>query len=88
MYLILDLHAAPGGQGRDANISDDDPAKSSRWEREENRRQDVSNRPIWDLYKAITRAIRDVDTAHLVIVEGIGWAITAAGFLIHGTATW
>ena len=32
IYLILDLHAAPGGQGKDANISDYDPNKPSLWE--------------------------------------------------------
>ncbi|MDG2525744.1 cellulase family glycosylhydrolase [Stenotrophomonas sp. HITSZ_GD] len=32
MYLILDLHAAPGGQGNDINISDRDPAQSSLWD--------------------------------------------------------
>lgn len=32
MYLILDLHAAPGGQGHDANISDYDATKPSLWE--------------------------------------------------------
>lgn len=32
MYLILDLHAAPGGQGNDINISDRDPSKPSLWE--------------------------------------------------------
>ena len=34
IYLILDLHAAPGGQGKDANISDYDPTKPSLWERD------------------------------------------------------
>lgn len=29
MYLMLDLHAAPGGQGRDAAISDYDTSKPS-----------------------------------------------------------
>ena len=29
MYLILDLHAAPGGQGNDLNISDRDSSKPS-----------------------------------------------------------
>ena len=120
MYLILDLHAAPGGQGKDANISDYDPAKPSLWESEENRRktvalwrklaeryanepwiggydilnepnwtfegkdkngrEDVSNQPIWDLYKAITRAIREVDAKHLIIVEGNGWGNNYGGF--------
>lgn len=32
MYLILDLHAAPGGQGNDINISDRDPDKPSFWD--------------------------------------------------------
>ena len=32
IYLILDLHAAPGGQGSDAAISDYDPDKPSLWE--------------------------------------------------------
>ena len=31
MYLILDLHAAPGGQGSDLAISDRDPSKPSLW---------------------------------------------------------
>jgi hypothetical protein len=120
MYLILDLHAAPGGQGRDANISDYDASKPSLWESEENRRktvalwrrlaeryanepwiggydilnepnwtfegkdkngrEDVSNQPIWDLHKAITRAIREVDTKHIIIVEGNGWGNNYNGF--------
>jgi endoglucanase len=42
MYLILDLHGAPGGQGHDRNISDYDPAKPSLWESEENRRKTVA----------------------------------------------
>ena len=37
IYLILDLHAAPGGQGRDPNISDRDPSKPSLWESELNK---------------------------------------------------
>ncbi|MBS1510996.1 MAG: cellulase family glycosylhydrolase [Bacteroidetes bacterium] len=32
MYLILDLHAAPGGQGNDLNISDRDSSKPSLWQ--------------------------------------------------------
>lgn len=42
MYLILDLHGAPGGQGKDANISDYDPSKLSLWESSENRRKTVA----------------------------------------------
>ncbi len=42
MYVILDLHAAPGGQGKDGNISDYDPKKPSLWESEENQRKTVA----------------------------------------------
>ena len=37
MYVVLDLHGAPGGQGYDAAISDYDPTKPSLWESVENR---------------------------------------------------
>lgn len=32
LYLILDMHGAPGGQGKDSNISDYDSSKPSLWE--------------------------------------------------------
>ncbi|MEZ4840483.1 MAG: cellulase family glycosylhydrolase [Flavobacteriaceae bacterium] len=52
MYLILDLHAAPGGQGHDANISDYDPTKPSLWESEANQQKMIT---LWqklaDRYK-------------------------------------
>ncbi|HVK50858.1 MAG TPA: cellulase family glycosylhydrolase [Pseudoxanthomonas sp.] len=32
LYVILDLHAAPGGQGNDNSIADRDPSKPSLWE--------------------------------------------------------
>lgn len=114
IYLILDLHAAPGGQGKDANISDYDSTKPSLWESAENRRKtvalwkklaeryanepwiggyDLLNEPNWDIddagnvngcscnlnttlwsfYKEIIKAIRTVDSNHLVIIEGNCW---------------
>ncbi|ALJ12552.1 cellulase family glycosylhydrolase [Sphingopyxis macrogoltabida] len=42
IYLILDLHATPGGQGNDLAISDRDPAKPSLWQSEENRRKTIA----------------------------------------------
>lgn len=42
MYLILDLHAAPGGQGHDANISDYDSTKPSLWESKENQQKMIA----------------------------------------------
>ncbi len=41
IYLILDLHAAPGGQGEDAAISDYDDTKLSLWESKANRDKTV-----------------------------------------------
>ncbi len=42
MYLILDLHAVPGGQGKDANISDYDETKPSIWESEANQKKMIA----------------------------------------------
>lgn len=42
MYLILDLHATPGGQGKDAAISDYDDTKPSLWESAANRSKMVA----------------------------------------------
>ena len=42
MYLILDLHAAPGGQGNDINISDRDPDKPSLWQSEANQQKTIA----------------------------------------------
>jgi hypothetical protein len=42
MYLILDLHAAPGGQGNDAAISDYDASKPSLWQSEENQKKMIA----------------------------------------------
>ena len=42
MYLILDLHAAPGGQGNDLNIADRDTTYPSLWASEENQKKTVA----------------------------------------------
>ena len=42
MFLILDLHAVPGGQGNDVNISDRDGSKPSLWENEENQKKTIA----------------------------------------------
>lgn len=113
MYLILDMHAAPGGQGKDANISDYDPSKPSLWESDANKTKmialwrklaerykdspwigayDLINEPNWaftgtnqngcdeqsnaplrSLMVAITQTIREVDTNHMIIIEGNCW---------------
>lgn len=52
MYLILDLHAAPGGQGKNADICDYDSTKPSLWESQANQDKTVE---LWkklaDRYK-------------------------------------
>jgi len=42
MYLILDLHAAPGGQGNDLNIADRDPSTPSLWDSEANQQKTIA----------------------------------------------
>jgi endoglucanase len=42
MYLILDLHAAPGGQGNDIAISDNDKSKPSLWQSEDNKKKTIA----------------------------------------------
>jgi endoglucanase len=123
MYLILDLHAAPGGQGNDLPISDRDASKPSLWESEENKEKtialwkklaeryanepwiggyDIINEPNWgfedpkkdfrgtaenknvplrELMIAITKAIREVDKKHIIIIEGNGFGNNYRGVL-------
>jgi endoglucanase len=42
IYLILDLHAAPGGQGNDLNIADRDPSRPALWESDANQQKTVA----------------------------------------------
>jgi endoglucanase len=123
MYVFLDLHAAPGGQGNDLNISDRNPAKPSLWQSELNKQKtialwrklaeryagdstvggyDILNEPNWgfedsikdrnglnektnqplrQLMMDITHAIREVDTHHMIIIEGNGWGNNYHGIL-------
>ena len=53
MYIILDLHAAPGGQGKNADISDYDSTKPSLWESEANQKKTVA------LWKKIAERYKD-----------------------------
>lgn len=122
IYLILDLHAALGGQGNDLPISDRDPAKPSLWESEANQQKtialwrklaeryanepwiggyDIINEPNWGfedpkdvrgtaenknaplrkLMMDITKVIREVDTKHIIIIEGNGFGNNYRGVL-------
>jgi endoglucanase len=120
IYLILDLHATPGGQGNELNISDRNPDKPSLWESEANQQKmvalwqmlaekykdepwiggyDIINEPNWGfqskddvrgtaeknnvplrkLMVEITKAIREVDKKHIIIIEGNGFGNNYAG---------
>jgi len=109
MYLILDLHAAPGGQGANAAISDYDPDKPSLWESDENKSKTVAlwkklaerykdeawiggydllnevnwslpgNTALKELYIDITEAIREVDSNHIIFIEGNDFANNFTG---------
>jgi aryl-phospho-beta-D-glucosidase BglC (GH1 family) len=124
MYLILDLHAAPGGQGNDLPISDRDSSKLSLWESKENQEKTIAlwkklgqsickrtmdwavmilsmnqtggfedpkndfrgiseskNEPLRQLMIDITKAIREVDKKHIIIIEGNGFGNNYKGVL-------
>lgn len=53
IYLILDLHAAPGGQGNDIPIADIDITKPKLWESELNRKKTVA------LWRRLAQRYRD-----------------------------
>jgi hypothetical protein len=109
IYLILDLHAAPGGQGNDIPIADVDTTKPKLWENELNRKKTVALwRKLAERYKdepwiggydlinetnyplegnialrqffiELTGAIREVDTNHILFIEGNHFATDFAG---------
>jgi endoglucanase len=53
MYVILDLHAAPGGQGNDLAISDRDPGKASLWDSVANQQKTIA------LWKKLAERYKD-----------------------------
>ncbi len=56
MYLILDLHAAPGGQGHDIAISDRNPNRPSLWHSSDNQEMTIA------LWSEIARRYKDETT--------------------------
>lgn len=126
MHVILDLHAAPGGQGNDLNISDRDASLPSLWQSDANKQKtialwhrlaerygndttvaayDILNEPNWGfedtlndrngvkeksnmplkaLLMDITKAIRETDKNHIIIIEGNGWGNNYSGILNDG----
>ena len=122
IYLILDMHGCPGGEGHDQPISDYNPPAPSLWENSTNRTKlialwrevashyanktwvggydlinepnwtfennanlngcnDQTNAPLRQVFMDITAAIRQVDTNHIVFLEGNCWAGNYNGLL-------
>ena len=74
IYLILDLHGAPGGQGKDANISDYDSSKPSLWESTENQRKTIA---LWS--KLAERYANEQYIGGYDLINETNWAFTAGG---------
>ncbi|WP_335966772.1 cellulase family glycosylhydrolase [Galbibacter sp. PAP.153] len=71
MYLILDMHATPGGQGHDLNISDRDPSKPSLWESKANQEKLVA---LWQ--KLAERYKDEAWIGAYDIINEPNWAFT------------
>ncbi|TRZ44466.1 cellulase family glycosylhydrolase [Robertkochia solimangrovi] len=76
MYLILDMHATPGGQGHDLNISDRDPSKPSLWESKENQQKLIA---LWQ--KLAKRYSTEPWIGAYDIINEPNWAFTDDGTL-------
>jgi aryl-phospho-beta-D-glucosidase BglC (GH1 family) len=68
MYVVLDLHAAPGGQGYDQGISDYDPSKPSLWESQDNRDKTVA---LWK--KLAERYVDEAAVAGYDLINETNW---------------
>ena len=79
MYLILDLHAAPGGQGNDLNIADRDPSLPSLWENEANQQKTIA---LWK--KLATRYANETWVGGYDIINEPNWGFADSVNDKHG----
>lgn len=68
MYLILDLHAAPGGQGNDLNIADRNTDNPSMWDSEANKQKMIA---LW--HKLADRYKNESNIAGYDIINEPNW---------------
>jgi endoglucanase len=68
IYLILDLHATPGGQGNDLPISDRDPDKPSLWESKANQQKMIA---LW--HKLAQRYANETTIGGYDIINEPNW---------------
>ena len=84
IYLMIDLHAAPGGQGYNADISDYDPSKPSLWESQYNQHKTV------ELWKRIAQRYKDEEwIAGYDLINEPNWDIPEGALLrdLYGQIT-
>jgi endoglucanase len=81
VYLILDLHAAPGGQGTDYAIADGDITKSSLWESAANRAKTIV---LWK--KLAERYASEPWIGGYDLLNETNWGFTEQKGDLHGTA--
>ena len=74
IYVILDLHAAPGGQGYDSGISDYDPSKPSLWENAFNKSKTVA---LWK--KLAEHFANDTTIAGYDLINEPNWNLPGGG---------
>lgn len=74
MYVILDLHGAPGGQGHDASISDYDSSKPSLWESNDNKAKTIA---LW--VKLASRYVNEPWVGGYDLINEPNWNFTAGG---------
>ncbi len=80
IYLILDMHAAPGGQGNDLPIADRDPSKPSLWESAANREKMVA---LWR--KLAQRYTGEAWVGGYDIINEPNWGFAGDTADLHGT---
>ncbi len=74
IYVILDLHAAPGGQGKDYAICDGNPAKPSLWDSEANRQKTIA---LWK--QLATRYANESWVGGYDLINEPNWSFTTGG---------
>ena len=74
IYVILDLHAAPGGQGKDFAICDGNPAKASLWESDANKQKTIA---LWK--KLAERYVNEPWVGGYDIINEPNWSFTEGG---------
>ena len=74
IYVILDLHAAPGGQGKDYAICDGNPAKPSLWESDANKQKTIA---LWQ--KLAQRYANESWVGGYDLLNEPNWSFTTGG---------